>query len=649
MSKKDKKKGEKRLSRRDFLVGTGQVLAGTFITGLGFNLSSNTANAMSSGPVKSEHQLTLLTTTDEHQYILPYDYMADAPNETIGLSKVFTLIEEERKEQDNTMLLSAGDTIQGSLIGNYEYQVEPLEEGETQTIVEVLNHMGYEAITMGNHELQDYGMDFFELARDGSDFPWLAANIKLADNPDEFYVEPYTIIEQEVDGEVLKVGIIGFLPPQTMLWGRDHVEGKLEIKDIVEQAEKYVPEVKEKSDIVIALAHTGIEDAPKDSDDAREDAALYLAQVDGIDAMILGHDHNYMPGDYDGIEKLDNELGIIHGVPTIMAGSWGGALGAIDLDLVNNNGDWEVKDAKVRLRKIDESVASHPEIEEMAQDVHQKTIEYVRTPIGATEIGITSYFSRVADSPVTQIVNDAQIWWAERTFANGEYSNLPILSAAAPFQAGRQDAEYFTEVFAGNVTIGDVTDIYIYDNQIRVMKLNGEEVIEWLEKSAENFNQIDPNFTATQELLNGEFSAFNYDVIDGIEYEIDVTQPVGERIVNVTYEGSPLTTDQEFLVVTNDYRAGGGGGHVPQVDPVYAPAGEVNREMIVQYIEENEPISPEPTNNWRIKPVETAGTVTFRSHPEAEKEIVDSLKGKVEQLEIDENGMGVYKIDLANL
>jgi 2',3'-cyclic-nucleotide 2'-phosphodiesterase len=595
--------------------------------------------------------LSILATSDVHQYLMPYDYMEDNVDETIGFSKIYTLIEEERSNNPNTLLLDNGDLIQGSLIGNYEYQIEPIEAGETQTIIKAYNYAGYEAAAIGNHELQDYSMDFLEKAMAGADFPFLSANIMMADNEDEFYTEPYTIITKNINGKDLRIGVVGFVPPQSMLWGKDHLEGNVIIKDIVERAEIIIPILAQETDLVVVLSHSGISDAPIDSYDARENASYYIAQMDGVDAMITGHHHGTFPDDYEDLEGVNAEVGTIFGVPTVMPGSWGSSLGIIDLEVEENKGSWEVVGHQIRHRVVDENVESNPEIEAIAEEIHEKVIEYVRTPIGNTERDITSYLSRVMDSSVTQIINDAQLWWAEREFAEGEYSDLPILSAAAPFRAGREDADYFTEVMTGGVTIGDVTDIYIYDNQIRVMELNGEQIIEWLERSAENYNRIDPNSEETQELLNGEFSAYNFDVIDGIEYQLDVTNEIGNRVVNASYEGQELTADMEFLVVTNDYRAGGGGDFPPCVeeDPVYAPSGEINREIIMNYIEELGTINPEPDYNWHISSFEAAGEVTFRSHPEAMDYVEKYEIPNISFIEIDENGMGVYRLDVSNL
>jgi 2',3'-cyclic-nucleotide 2'-phosphodiesterase len=494
-------------------------------------------------------------------------------------------------------------------------------------------------------------MDYLEKAMAGADFPFVSANIMLADNEEEFYTDPYTIITKNINGKDLRIGVVGFVPPQSMLWGKDHLEGNVVIKDIVDQAKKVIPELAQKTDLVVVLSHSGISDADVDSYDARENASYYIAQIDGVDALITGHHHGTFPDDYENLEGVNAEEGTIFGVPTVMPGSWGSALGVIDLEVEENKGSWEVTGHQIRHRVVDESVESHPEIEEIANDVHQNVIEYVRTPIGDTERDITSYLSRVMDSPVTQIINDAQLWWAEEEFSSGEYSDLPILSAAAPFRAGREDADYFTEVMTGGVTIGDVTDIYIYDNQIRVMQMNGEQIIEWLERSAENFNRIDPDLEETQELLDPEFSAYNFDVIDGIEYEIDVTKAEGERVINATYQGEPLNEEMEFLIVTNDYRAGGGGDFPPAVeeDPVYAPSGVVNREIIMNYIEEQGTINPEPDYNWSIKSFDAAGDITFRSHPEAMDYIEKYEIPNISFVETDENGMGVYKLDVSNL
>ncbi|MCB1223494.1 MAG: bifunctional 2',3'-cyclic-nucleotide 2'-phosphodiesterase/3'-nucleotidase, partial [Mesotoga sp.] len=514
---------------------------------------------------KTVHNLVIMGTTDMHQYIMPYDYMGDKPNESIGLAKVFTLIEKVRSANANTLLFDTGDFIQGSLVGDYEADVNPLEGFDFQTIVRAYNYIGYDAVSVGNHDVTDFGLEFFERARSNSVFPWVSANIRMVEDPKDFLVNPFVILEREVDGIPIRIGVIGFTPPQIMSWGRRHLEGTVFTQTIIEQAEKYIRVLKDQSDLVVAVAHTGISTDEITSYDAQENAAYYLAQVEGIDAMILGHQHSHFPGDFADIEGIDNDKGLIFGVPTVQPGSWGSHLGIINLDLAYDwtTGDWEVLDGSASLVPVTPEVETHRQLAELVAQKHEATIEYVRTPIGWTDTEITSYFSRIIDNPVTQIINEAQIWWAEREFAGSEYEWLPVLSAAAPFIAGRQGPTYFTHV-QGDITIGSITDIYIYPNTIYVAKLNGEQIKDWLEASANNFNQIDPYSTEPQHIVNYDFREYNFDVIEGIDYVYDISRPAGQRLISATFEGNPLDASMEFLVVTNNYR-GSGGGNFPHV------------------------------------------------------------------------------------
>ncbi|HQC14939.1 bifunctional 2',3'-cyclic-nucleotide 2'-phosphodiesterase/3'-nucleotidase [Mesotoga prima] len=599
---------------------------------------------------KTVHNLVIMGTTDMHQYIMPYDYMGDKPNESIGLAKVFTLIEKVRSANANTLLFDTGDFIQGSLVGDYEADVNPLEGFDFQTIVRAYNYIGYDAVSVGNHDVTDFGLEFFERARSNSVFPWVSANIRMAEDPKDFLVNPFVILEREVDGIPIRIGVIGFTPPQIMSWGRRHLEGTVFTQTIIEQAEKYIPVLKDQSDLVVAVAHTGISTDEITSYDAQENAAYYLAQVEGIDAMILGHQHSHFPGDFADIEGIDNDKGLIFGVPTVQPGSWGSHLGIIDLDLAYDwtTGEWEVLDGSASLVPVTPEVETHQQLAELVAQKHEATIEYVRTPIGWTDTEITSYFSRIIDNPVTQIINEAQIWWAEREFAGTEYEWLPVLSAAAPFIAGRQGPTYFTHV-QGDITIGSITDIYIYPNTIYVAKLNGEQIKDWLEASANNFNQIDPYSTEPQHIVNYDFREYNFDVIEGIDYVYDISRPAGQRLISATFEGNPLDASMEFLVVTNNYR-GSGGGNFPHVaDNVILATTEINREAIIKYIQYIGEIDPVPTNNWKILPIDTAGPLLYRSSPEGVGYIERNAIRGIEFLEVDEAGWGIYEVDLVEL
>jgi len=606
---------------------SGKVVAGAYLATTG--LGSLSASA------EETNSLNIITTTDEHQYILPYNYMDDAEDQHIGLSKAYSLIEEEKAEHENTILVSNGDVIQGSIIGDYEFRIDPLAEGETQTIVSIFNELGYEMAAVGNHEVQDYGLGFFDSAVAGADFPWLAANMRVAGS-DETYVDSYKIVEKEIDGETVRIGFIGFIPPPTMRWGREHLDGEVEIDGIAETAERLAPEVREQADIVIALAHTGIDDTRGGNE------GIDLAQVDGFDAFIFGHDHNFLPGDYEHIEMVDSEIGLINGVPAVMAGSWGRAIGIVDLELMKENGQWRLAEAGVRLREIDEDTPSSERIEDLAADIHAEALDYIRTPITEADEPFTSFFARVKDAAITQIINEAQLNYG-RNFveANPEYEDYGVLAAAAPFRFGREGPRDFTQV-SDEIRISDVNDIYMFPNEIRIVEFDGQMVLDWLEYTASNFNQIDPDSDERQYLINNNFPGYNWDIIEGIEYEIDITQPEGERIVNATYEGEPLNEDQNFLVVTNDHRASGGGEfpHLEGETIIYSTP-TTHQEIIIEFLDEHDPV--EASNNWRIVPFDYQGELIVRSHPEGAEYIEQRNLGFIEYLETDEDGWGIYR------
>ena len=587
---------------------------------------------------ETEHSLTLMATGDLHQYILPYDYMNDEPFEEYGFSKTYTLIEEVREERENTLLFDTGDAIQGSMIGNFEALVEPLQQGETQAIIEAMNYSGYTAAGIGNHEVQDFGLDFFDLALAGSEFTWLAANMFRYDTG-EYYTQPYKILEKELGEDTLTIGVIAFVPPEIMQWGRTHLLGEVFVEGIMESAERHIPRLAEKTDILVVASHTGVGENYVPGAGSY-DAGYELARMEGVDVFLGGHSHSIFPSErYEGMPGVDLEEGTIHGTPSSKPGRWGEALSLVELHLVADEGEWDIVGHNVEVREIDADTEEHPAIRDIASDVHEATVEYVRTPIGSTEIPIMGYFSEIKDTAVTQIVNDAQIWFAEKQLADTEYAEYPVLSVAAPFRTS-------TSV-TGDITIGDVTDIYLYDNTVYILEMDGQQVIDFLERSAEHFSQLDPDADEAQ-VIDILGPSFNYDVIEGIEYEIDITQPEGERIVNATFEGEPLDEDMKFALITNDYRAGGGGEfpHTGDDAEVIFSSADANRDQIIFYVEEYETISPVPSGNWRLKPADFAAPVHFDTHAEAREYIedMDRIRG-IEFVEYVDDETARFELD----
>ncbi len=587
-------------------------------------------------------QLRILETTDIHVNLVNYDYFADKPTDEYGLAKTAALIKKAREEAPNSMLFDNGDLIQGNPLGDYVARVDPLQEGETHPVYKAMNLLDYDAGNLGNHEF-NYGLDYLDLALKGSNFPYVNANIYIDDKDgdpsnDKNAYTPYLILDKEVVDSIgakhrLKVGVIGFVPPQIMAWDKANLEGKVIVKDIVETAEAFVPKMEaEGADLIVAIPHSGFEDIPRAEN--LENSVLYLSEVEGIDAILFGHAHKVFPSrEFEGKTGVDLKKGTINGVPAVEPGFWGNNLGIIDLTLEQADGKWQVKDSAVSVRPIYDSVNKTPlvdadqEILDAVEEDHENTLEYVRGPVGKTTAPINSFFALIQDDPSIQIVTNAQKWYVEKNLQGTEYEGIPVLSAGAPFKAGgRQGPGYYTDIPAGDIAIKNVADLYLYSNTVNAVLVNGAEVREWLEWSAGQFNQIDPNGTEEQELINYDFPTYNFDVIDGVTYQIDVTQPAkyaangdlingnASRIVNLKYNGKPMDPEQKFVVASNNYRASSSKFANPDGKRIIMAAPDENRQVVIDYIRTGGTINPSADNNWSLAPFGKAN-VAFKTSP----------------------------------
>ena len=605
-------------------------------------------------PAPTTHDLTLLATTEVHTHLRAWDYYNDERAETLGLAKTYSLIQDARDQHDNTLLFDTGDILQGAFIGEYVALIDPLGPDDVHPAIAAMNLMDYDALTLGNHEF-DFGLDFLDQVLGDANFPAISANVYEVDEGGEMtdhLVDPYVIIDTEVDGEPLSVGVIGITPPGIMTWHSESLEGRVDTIPAIEALDRYLPELEaEGVDLTVLSPHAGkrLEHGPDAEINPEGENWLWFAAEqfqDELDAIVFGHEQSVFPGDskYDDVEGLDNDRGLIHGIPSVMAGAFGDHLGKVHLELSHHRGEWSVADGWAENIPVTEETEESQEIVDAVAEHHDATVEYVRSPVGETELPITHYFSRVMDAKAVEIINESQMWWAEDHLEGTQYEDLPVLSAAAPFRAGRTGPDEFTYIPEGPVSVRELADLYIYPNQIRIVHLDGAQVIDWLEASAENFLQIDPDESGDQLLIDETFEPFNFDVIDGIDYQVDVTQPAGERIVNATFEGEPLTAGTEFAVVTNDYRAGGGGGfpHLDGTNTIVS-SDETNRAVLVSYVTETSPITEPADGNWSILPADVAGTVYFRSSPDAADHIDDVGLTGVSYLETDEDGWGIYE------
>ncbi|HDR8484347.1 TPA: bifunctional 2',3'-cyclic-nucleotide 2'-phosphodiesterase/3'-nucleotidase [Bacillus cereus] len=618
---------------------------------------------------ESTVNLRILETSDIHVNLMNYDYYQTKTDNKVGLVQTATLVNKAREEVKNSVLFDDGDALQGTPLGDYvankikdpKNRVDP---SYTHPLYRVMNLMKYDVISLGNHEF-NYGLDYLKEVTSKTKIPVINSNVYRDDhdgndeNDEHYFDRPYHILEKEVVDEagqkqIVKIGVMGFVPPQIMNWDKANLEGQVKAKDIVETAKKMVPKMKaEGADVIVALAHSGVDKSGYNV--GMENASYYLTEVPGVNAVLMGHSHT---------EVKD----VFNGVPVVMPGVFGSNLGIIDMQLKKVNGKWEVQkdQSKPQLRPIADSkgnplVESDQKLVNEIKDEHEKTIEYVNTHVGETKAPINSYFSLVQDDPSVQIVTNAQKWYVEQELKKPEYEkikDIPVLSAGAPFKAGgRNGATYYTDIPAGTLAIKNVADLYVYPNTLYAVKVNGAQVKEWLEMSAGQFNQIDPKKTEEQPLVNIGYPTYNFDILDGLKYEIDVTQPAkydkdgkvvnanANRIVNMTYEGKLVADKQEFIVATNNYR--GSSQTFPGVskgEVVYQSQDET-RQIIVKYMQKIKDIDPAADQNWTFKPIVADKlNTTFDSSPNAQKYI--KKDGKISYVGPSENEFAKYAIDI---
>jgi len=641
------------------------------LTGLGFFTV-----LVSTAAYSAEVKLRILETTDVHMNLLSYDYYQDKATDQYGLARAVTLIKAARAEATNSLLFDNGDLLQGNPLGDVVAKVNPLKDGQVHPAYKVMNQMGYDAANLGNHEF-NYGLAFLRRAIQGANFPYVNANVYVDDKSkapgsEAHAFTPYVLLDRKlVDAQgathAIKVGVIGFVPPQIMQWDKAHLEGRVMARDMVEVAKKYVPEMRAKgAQLVIAIPHSGFEKG--EVGQFAENAVSRLAEVPGIDAILFGHSHAEFPSKaFAAYPKVDVERGTINGVAAVMPGRWGDHLGVIDFTLDNGSGAWKVLASQSAIRPIFDRTAkkslaeADPMVEKTVSEEHAQTLAYVRGKVAFSSAPIYSYFAQVGDDPSVQIVSNAQIAYVKRAMAGTEYEKYPVLSAAAPFKAGgRQGWGYYTDIPAGPLAIKHVADLYIYPNTLKAMLLTGAQVQEWLEMSAGQFNQINAGGVPQQALINDAFPSYNFDTMDGVTYELDLTQPAkyavsgsvvavqANRVKNLKFQGQPIQMDAKFVVATNNYRAFGG-GNFPGLgaNKVIYDAPEENRQALVEYLTmvdvltPGKQVNPTADGNWRILPVPGV-RLTFLSASAASKYLTNHPN--IRLVKDNEDGSALYEL-----
>ncbi len=573
-------------------------------------------------------RLRLMATTDLHMNLLPHDYYQDRATNRFGFALTMALIEQARQEAPNHLLFDNGDLLQGSAMGDV---VAAGGATNDHPAYRLLRAAGFDAASLGNHEF-NFGLPFLQAAVKGAGFPVLSANVVWPKTQKPVFAPSAMLTRRVVDAQGkrhrLRIGVLGLTPPQIMVWDHQHLAGRVEALDMTSVARDEVAALRRRgADLVVVLAHTGLDAT---GNRPTEHAGQHLARIPGVDALILGHAHAELPGpSYAGLAGVDAEKGRVHGVPAVMAGRWGDHLGVIDLRLTRERqGRWRVAESSAHLRKVGTQKSDLPE--RLVGAEHRATLARMQATVAHTTLPLHSHLSQVQDSLSVELVARAQAWRTAQLVQGTPWQDVPLLSAAAPFRAGgHQGPTGYTDIPVGPITRRHVADLYVYPNTLAVVQVTGAELREWLERSAGQFRRIDPAGPPQQTLLASDHPAFNFDVVEGVQYEIDVTQPrrydnqgalvapQSHRIVNLRWQGQPVRDDQSFLVATNSYRASGG-GHFPGTGPqkVVLRSEEDVREIVERYLVHTGEVRTPEDGNWQLRPVPGV-TLQLRSGPAA--------------------------------
>lgn len=518
--------------------------------------------------------LYVLQTTDVHGHLYPYNYFKDAPDEHGGLAKIYTRVVEYRNKHKNVILVDSGDLLQGTPLA---YYFNKNDRTLIHPMILVMNYMRYDAFAVGNHDIEQ-GPQVYLKARTQSEFPWLSANSVMEDGHPFF--KPWTIVKRNG----IRIGIIGLTTPGIPLWLDEALYPGITWEDMVITARKYAQQLRPRVDVLIGIFHAGFNaDYSKKQSDAagipNENASGWVAErVPEFDAIFAGHSHHAGPMNPGAENRMDFPEGK---TLRLNSGFWAKNLGVARFVIDKKNSEDKITSKTAWLEPMSE-VSADKAILKLSADYHKKTLAYIRTKIGMVTQKLSAKNARFKDSGFIELINKAQM----------EYMGADISFAAAFNNSFSMDA--------GPLRIKDVYGMYQYENFLYLVEMTGQQIKDFLESSARYFT-YDGKKIGTRKGMPG----FNYDMAEGINYEIDISQPVGKRIKHLLLpDGSDFNLSKTYKVALNSYRANGGGGHMQAAHAMNAPilkkSNEEMRNILIDYIQSKGVITPNVNNNWRI-------------------------------------------------
>jgi 2',3'-cyclic-nucleotide 2'-phosphodiesterase/3'-nucleotidase len=515
-------------------------------------------------------QITILGTTDLHGNILAVDYYTNKPDNR-GIAKIATLIKRIRKEQPNVMLIDSGDTIQGSPLESVHGRKNNQPPDPMMLIMSSLN---YDSMTVGNHEY-NFGLKVLEKARSEAKFPWLSANTYDTAKQQPHY-KPYIV--KEVAG--IRFGILGLTTPGVPNWDNPPNYAGLEFHEPLVEARKWVPVLRdqEKVDVVVIAMHMGLEEDLRTGEVSpgqvphENEAILIAKEVPGVDVIFMGHTHRDVPSLY------------INGVLLTQANHWGRHLARADLYLQKVGSGWRMYAKSARTIPADDRVEPDPEVVSLAEPYDRETQGWLSRVIGQSPEELTAREARFRDTAILDLIQKVQL-----------EAGKADVSMVASFNSDARIAK-------GPVSVRDIAGLYVYENTLAVLEVTGQQLKDALEHSAKYFKPYEPG-KSPRDLVDEKIPAYNFDIAEGVTYDLDISKPIGQRIQNLRFRGQPLAPTRKLRLATNNYRVNGGGGYdMYKNAPVVYRSSEEIRELIIDWVERHKTVPATPNNNWRIVP-----------------------------------------------
>ena len=528
--------------------------------------------------------LRLMATSDLHAHVLSYDYAGNRPMFGQGLVQTASLIAAARAEQPDAVLLDNGDFFQGSALADMAAR---RRRSRPHPVIAAFNALGYDAATLGNHEF-NFGLPVLQKALAEAQFAVVSANVltKRGATPleDQTFVPPFALIDRWLADAIgtrhrIRLGVLGLTPPEIMHWDREHLEGKLDVRPMLESARVWVPHMRQAgADIVVCLAHTGI--AIRAGLPSSEGLATDIAAIAGIDAVIAGHSHLVFPQHGAHLDpRVDPTQGLLCAKPTVQPGHSGSHLGVIDLKVRRGaDGAWAVGSATVRAISVSEEVAGLPAavirrhaapLRQALGSDHSAALAWTRRPLGRVDLNMSTCFAQVADGGAMQLVAMSMLDHARRALAGTAAAGLPVVATATPYRAGgRGGVLNYTDIRRGELSVRHLFDLCPFPDTLMAVRITGAALIEQMERAAALFAQVLPG-RQDQPLIDPAFPGFAFATFHGIHYRIDPSAPArydprgtlirpdARRISAAQVAGRAVRPEDQLVLVTNNYRAGG--------------------------------------------------------------------------------------------